>query len=223
MVGHRLHGVGDEEGGGAQGELDGDPGRVGGMGGVAVEAQGAEAQVGGLAEQVEQLRRVEAEVAIVYAAQVVVVGRGRGVSSGVQVLLGAATAGLGGVQRAGDVLARVSGAELGDGQAAGLVPDMLTTPCSSVHQSSIVLERSQQTHLQCPNQLLPFADDARQRGGRGRGGGGGGGGGRRMRVGAVVVVVVVVVGGGGWLGVASGGIALQCGHSERRGRRGRWD
>ena len=133
MVGERLFRVGNEEGL-VESEFDGDVRRRGvWLRGhlvvvqvVLVEAQGAEAQVGGLAEQVEQLCGVEAEVAIVQAAQVALVVLGMSAErEGLQLVLDTLSLELGCIERPADVLGCVLAAEVGDGESAGLATDVV--------------------------------------------------------------------------------------------------
>ena len=138
------------------------------MGVVPVEAQSAEAQVGGLAEQVEELGRVQAEVAVVYA-ELLVVGIGGCVQGQVeQLLLDALALRLGGIERAADVLAGIFVAEVVDSHAAGLAPDVLAAPAPhGVLRSGagIVVEGALQAALKVQHELLELAHHA----GQGRG------------------------------------------------------
>lgn len=168
MVGQRLLRVGDEEGV-VEGEFDGDVGRRGrqlrgGLGEaqrVFVEAQGAEAQLRGLAEEVEELGGVEAEVAIVQAAQAaLVVGSVAAEREVLQLVLDALALEFGGIERPADVLGGVLVAEVRDGQPAGLTTDLVAPGdalgCDHVVGSG-VLERAQQPRLETLDELLELA------------------------------------------------------------------
>lgn len=174
MVGQRVYRVGDVEGV-VEGEFEGDSGRrqvwVEG-GGLPVEAQGAEAQVGGLPEQIEQLGRVQAEVAIVQAVQAVVVVEGGVVQrQAVQLLFQALPLGLGMVEGLANVLARVAGAQVGDGQTAGLTADMVAGRRHEVGGvgGGRVLKRAAQANLEALDELVELAhhpSEGRRVGGR---------------------------------------------------------
>lgn len=127
-----------------------------------VEAQGAEAQLRGLAQQVEQLGGEEAEVAVVQAAQVVArVARAVGERQAAQRLLQALPLGLGGVQRLAQVLAHVAGAEVGDGEVVGVAADAL-----AVHGAVVagIVQRALQRGLEGAHQVLELAHEARELG-----------------------------------------------------------
>ena len=135
-----------------------------------VEAQGAEAQMGGLAEQVEELGRVQAEVAVVDAELMVGIGA-RGQGEIVQLLLDALALGLGGMERAADVLAGVLVAEVRDGHAAGLAANVMGAPAphAVLRGGAGVVERALQARLKVQHELLELAHDAGQGGGVGVG------------------------------------------------------
>jgi hypothetical protein len=131
---------------------------------VGVEAQGAEAQFGRLAQQVEELSRVQAEVAVVDVELAVGIGgcgQGRGLA--VQLVLDALALGLGGMQGAADVLAGVLVAKVADRQAAGLAADVVAAPGPpGVLRGGRVVQRALQAALEVAHELLKLAHDAGQ-------------------------------------------------------------